>query len=40
MTIKGASYGPILIAAMLLFPTLRKVSMPLHYDIGDKSAYT
>lgn len=40
MPIKGASYGLILIAAMLLFFTLRKVSMPLHYDIGDKSAYT
>ena len=40
MTIKGASYGLILIAAMLLFFTLRKVSMPIHYDIGDKSAYT
>ncbi len=38
--LKGASYGLILIAAMLLFFTLRKVSMPIHYDIGDKSAYT
>lgn len=40
MPLKGASYGLILIAAMLLFFTLRKVSMPIHYDIGDKSAYT
>ncbi|TAL28128.1 MAG: hypothetical protein EPN94_00675 [Nitrospirae bacterium] len=40
MPIKGSSYGLMLIAAMLLFFTLRKVSMPLHYDIGDKSAYT
>jgi uncharacterized integral membrane protein len=28
-----------LIAAMLVFFTLRKVFMPVHYDIGDKSAY-
>lgn len=40
MTLKSASYGLILIAIMLLFFTLRKVSMPIHYDIGDKSAYT
>ncbi|KAF0145365.1 MAG: hypothetical protein FD156_935 [Nitrospirae bacterium] len=40
MPLKGASYGLILIAAMLLFFTLRKVLMPIHYDIGDKSAYT
>lgn len=40
MPLKGASYGLILIAVMLLFFTLRKVSMPIHYDIGDKSAYT
>jgi uncharacterized integral membrane protein len=37
---KAASYGLILIAAMLIFFTLRKVFMPMHYDIGDKSAYT
>ena len=35
----GASYGLVLIAAMLVFFTVRKVSMPLAYDIGDKSAY-
>ncbi len=40
LTLKSASYGLILIAIMLLFFTLRKVSMPIHYDIGDKSAYT
>lgn len=32
-------YGLLLISAMLIFFTLRKVFMPLHYDIGDKSAY-
>ncbi len=40
LTAKGASYGLILIAVMLVVFTLRKVFMPLHYDIGDKSAYT
>ncbi|MEW6118302.1 MAG: DUF2301 domain-containing membrane protein [Nitrospirota bacterium] len=39
MTTKGASYGLLFIAAMLVFFTLRKVFMPIHYDIGDKSAY-
>lgn len=32
-------YGLLLISAMLIFFTIRKVFMPLHYDIGDKSAY-
>lgn len=32
-------YGLLLISVMLIFFTLRKVFMPLHYDIGDKSAY-
>jgi uncharacterized integral membrane protein len=36
---KSAAYGFILIAAMLVFFMFRKVFMPLHYDIGDKSAY-
>lgn len=36
----GISTGLALIAAMLVFFTLRKVFMPLHCDIGDKSAYT
>ncbi len=40
LTAQGASYGLILIAAMLVLFTLRKVFMPLYYDIGDKSAYT
>jgi uncharacterized integral membrane protein len=40
LTASGVSYGLILIAAMLVVFTLRKVFMPLHYDIGDKSAYT
>ena len=40
LTAIGVSYGLILIAAMLVVFTLRKVFMPLHYDIGDKSAYT
>ena len=35
----GASYGLVLIAVMLVIFTLRKVSMPIAYDIGDKSAY-
>jgi uncharacterized integral membrane protein len=33
------SSGMALIAAMLVFFTLRKVFMPIAYDIGDKSAY-
>lgn len=32
--------GIIMTAALLVFFTLRKVFMPLHCDIGDKSAYT
>lgn len=36
---RGASYGLVLIAVMLVIFTLRKVSMPIAYDIGDKSAY-
>jgi uncharacterized integral membrane protein len=36
---KGAAYGFILIAAMLVFFMFRKIFMPVHYDIGDKSAY-
>ena len=39
LTSRGASYGLVLIAAMLVVFTLRKVFMPLAYDIGDKSAY-
>lgn len=39
LTTAGASYGLVLIAALLVVFSLRKVFMPLHYDIGDKSAY-
>jgi uncharacterized integral membrane protein len=35
----GASAGLVLIAALLVLFALRKVFMPLAYDIGDKSAY-
>ena len=40
MTPGGVSYGLVLIAAMLALFTVRKVFMPLHTDIGDKSAYS
>lgn len=36
---KSAAFGLALIAAMLVFFMFRKVFMPLHCDIGDKSAY-
>ena len=36
---KTAAYGFILIAGMLVFFMFRKIFMPMHYDIGDKSAY-
>ena len=36
---KTAAYGFILIAGMLAFFMFRKIFMPMHYDIGDKSAY-
>jgi uncharacterized integral membrane protein len=36
---RGVSYGLVLIAAMLVVFTFRKVFMPIAYDIGDKSAY-
>lgn len=32
-------YGLLFISVVLIIFTLRKVFMPLHYDIGDKSAY-
>lgn len=39
--VKGAGpYGTFLIGILLLFFTVRKVFQPLHFDIGDKSAYT
>lgn len=40
MSLKGASSGLLLIAVMLVIFTLRKVFMPMHCDIGDKSAYS
>ncbi|MBI5749009.1 MAG: hypothetical protein HZA00_07770 [Nitrospinae bacterium] len=39
MTTKAALYWLFFIAAMLILFTARKVFMPIHYDIGDKSAY-
>ncbi len=36
---RAASLGLVLIAALFVLFTLRKVFMPLAYDIGDKSAY-
>ena len=36
---RAGVYGLVLIAIMLVVFTLRKVFMPLAYDIGDKSAY-
>jgi uncharacterized integral membrane protein len=39
LTGQGASYGLVTIAVMLIIFTLRKVFMPIAYDIGDKSAY-
>ena len=36
---KSAAYCFILIAVMLVFFMFRKIFMPMHYDIGDKSAY-
>lgn len=36
---ESAAYGLIFIAVMLVFFMFRKVFMPLHCDIGDKSAY-
>lgn len=36
---QGIFFGSALIAAMLIVFTIRKVLMPLAFDIGDKSAY-
>lgn len=35
----GAAFGLMVIAALLVLFTLRKVFMPIAFDIGDKSAY-
>jgi uncharacterized integral membrane protein len=39
LTSRGASYGLVLIAVLMVVFTLRKVFMSIAYDIGDKSAY-
>lgn len=39
LTGRGASLGLTVIAVMLVIFTLRKVFMPVAYDIGDKTAY-
>jgi uncharacterized integral membrane protein len=39
ITHTGAASGLVLIAVMLAIFTLRKVIMPIAWDIGDKSAY-
>jgi uncharacterized integral membrane protein len=39
LTYAGASYGLVLVAIMLVIFTLRKITMPIAYDIGDKTAY-
>jgi uncharacterized integral membrane protein len=39
MSSATASLGLFVIAGLMLFFTMRKVFQPLHYDIGDKSAY-
>lgn len=36
---RGAAFGLILIAGLMVLFTIRKVPMSMHYDIGDKSAY-
>lgn len=36
---KRAVLGLVFISVLLVLFTLRKVFMPVHYDIGDKSAY-
>ncbi|MDH4231409.1 MAG: DUF2301 domain-containing membrane protein [Nitrospirota bacterium] len=36
---ESAAYSFIFVAAMLVFFTFRKIFMPVHFDIGDKSAY-
>jgi uncharacterized integral membrane protein len=39
LTGQGPAYGLVLISVMLVIFMLRKVIMPIAYDIGDKSAY-
>lgn len=39
VTSGNISTGFVMVAAFYVYFTLRKIFMPLHYDIGDKSAY-
>lgn len=39
LSARGGSYSLVVIAVMLVIFTLRKVFMPLAFDIGDKTAY-
>ncbi len=39
LTGRGSSIALVLVAALLVLFTLRKVFMPIAYDIGDKTAY-
>ncbi len=39
LSASGAAHGAVLIAGMLVLFMIRKVPMPLAWDIGDKSAY-
>jgi uncharacterized integral membrane protein len=36
---KSAAFGLAIVALMLVLFMLRKIFMPIHFDIGDKSAY-
>lgn len=38
-TARGNVYGVVIVAGLMVIFTLRKVFQPLHFDIGDKSAY-
>jgi uncharacterized integral membrane protein len=40
LTSRGAASGLVLIAVLLVIFTLRKVFMPVAFDIGDKAAYS
>ncbi|GBE00311.1 hypothetical protein BMS3Abin07_02362 [bacterium BMS3Abin07] len=40
MSARGALYGLTIITGLLVLFTFRKVFQPMHYDIGDKSAYS
>lgn len=39
LSMNSAAYCLILVAVLLAFFNIRKIFMPIHYDIGDKSAY-